>query len=454
MQTKKINKSYKIRCYPTKKQRDRLAIEFGCSRFVWNFALAYKRFLVAGILPKNDEWIDLVCHLAQSEPDKFEFLTNKNKKCWDFNKLFVQLKKTEQYKWLSNASSDVIVNKLRDLDNAYSRFFMKQAKHPKFKKKTNKQSIRYATSNYNNRFEKNFQINHGFIKLPKLGKLKLRGCKKLVIGGLPKQVTLTKMFSGKYYISFMISQEIVIQQRRTNVVGLDFGIKDLITTSDGNKFKNLRTLDKLSKQLKRAQQSLNRKVKNSKNREKQRIKVAKIHERIVNIRTNYLHHITSQLVDQYDVIGVESLDIKRMMHKSRFAGSISDASWFAIKTMIRYKSDWSGGIMIEVDQYFPSSQQCSCCGKINKEIKDLSIRLWQCECGAVHDRDINAAQNIKREAIKLIGGEHRPGSEKNEQPVERYSADSSSVVGTQSRILNEAGINQRSEHLASHSVVR
>lgn len=363
-----IDNAYKGILYPNKEQKILIAKTLGCCRFVYN------RFL--------DERIT-------------EYKNNgKSLSYVDQCKELPVLKNDPKTEWLKEVDSTALQNSVRNLQDAYDNFFRGLKKErkvgfPKFKSKhDHKQSYRSTCTNDNIRFADN---NH--ILLPKLGIVKCKFPRKAE--GVIKNATVTHEADGTYSVSLIceiIKPEVPVKTGKS--VGIDLGIKTLAVTSDGKEYDNPRTYANNRKKLARAQRKLSRKTKGSRNYEKQRRKVAKIHKRIRNQRLDVSHKMTHEIVNEYDIICIENLNVTGMK-KSKLGREISDASWGEISRQLKYKSERAGKNLIIVDKWLPSSQACSECGYINSEVKDLSIRKWKCpNCGAWHDRDINAAKNI------------------------------------------------------------
>lgn len=367
---KKIHKSYKFIIYPTKKQEILLTKHFGACRFIYN------KFL-------NDR--------------KEKYLTEKTSlNYYDNAKDLVNLKKEKEYYWLKEINSQSLQSTIRSLDNAYKNFFNKKNKFPQFKSKYNKQSFKIP---------QNVIIDNDNDKLiiPKFKNgIKLNLHRQ--IKGKPLFATISKSTTGKYYVSITCEVEHKPFKKTSKIVGIDTGIKELAILTDGTIYKNIKPLKNKIKKLKYEQRQLSKKQKGSQSRNKQKRKLALIYERITNIRKDYLHKISIEIIKNHDVISVEDLAVKNIMKKHCLAQAMSDVSLDAFYTMLEYKSNWNDRQFIKINRFFPSSKTCSSCGWIKQDLT-LNIREWTCEsCGEVHDRDINAAKNILKQGLNILSG--------------------------------------------------
>ena len=307
--------------------------------------------------------------------------------------VLTELKK--QKIWLKEVDSVSLVQTLRDLDSAYQNFFNGRGKYPNFKKKDDKNS--YRTNS-------NIKIDNRYIIVPKVGLLRYKDKCKLNDKNILKicSITISKTASGKYYASISADVNIQYFEKTNQSCGIDLGLKDYLILNTGEKIENPRVLKHLEVRYRKLAKSVSRKVKGSSNYQKARIKLARFHEKIVNIRKDFLHKLSTNLVKTYDIICIENLNIKGLM-KSKLAKSFQDVSLYEFIRMLEYKAKWYGKIISKIDRFYPSSQVCSNCGYKNKDVKNLSIREWTCtECGTHHDRDVNSAINILNEGIRLL----------------------------------------------------
>ena len=362
-----INKTYRFRLFPTKEQEVLLNKHFGCVRYVYN-------------------------HFLNERKKQYQA----NKKSDNYYKqaaALTKLKNEEDTKWLKEVNSQSLQFALRSLDTAFLNFFRGNAQFPKFKSKKRKNTFTIP------QFGK---LEDGKIIIPKFKdgiKVKLHREVKGKIG----KMSFTKTPTGKYYVSIFTEQEVEELPKTNKQVGIDLGLKDFVITSDNKKFKNNRYITKYTKQLKKAQRHLSRKQKGSNGFEKQKLKVAKIHEKIANCRLDTLHKVSKEIVKSYDLISVEDLNVKGMIKNHKLSKHIADASWGNFVTLLQYKCDWYGKELVKVNRFYPSSKTCGDCGWINQELK-LSDREWTCKsCGVVHDRDVNASRNILKEGLKIYG---------------------------------------------------
>ncbi len=361
----------KVRLYPTIEQQEILSQHFGCSRWWWNHAL------------------NLCIETYKA--------TGRGLSQCALNAFLPKLKKQEETKWLSECYSQVLQATTLKLVTAYKNFFDGRAKYPRFKAKKNRQSIQYPQS---------VKVVDGGLKFPgRVGTLKAKLHRPME--GTIKTVTISMTPSGKYHASVLMEMEGDSPTPSTDgkVAGIDLGLKDFAIVNDGvktSKYPNPKHLAKHERNLKRKQQKLARKEKGSNSRNKARILVARVHERVSNVRQDYLHKLSRKLVDDNQVIVVESLNTLGMVRNHKLAKAISDVGWGMFVNFLQYKLDREGKVLVEIDRWFPSSKLCSNCHYQVSEMP-LDLRTWICpSCGTHHDRDGNAAINIRAEGIRMI----------------------------------------------------
>lgn len=374
-----INKAYKFRLYPNDEQKQLINKTFGCTRLVYNHYLNMKQELY-----KKDK---------------------QTLSCYDMIKDLKNLFNEKPF--LKEIDSMALRTTLFDLDNAYKYFFKKNIGYPKYKSKYGKNSYRtnLITSSYKWKTYENIKIylNNKTITLPKLKAVKIRGYRnKGELNGRIINATISKE-AGKYYVSVCVEENINIPEIiPTSIVGIDLGVKDLVITSNYEKYNNQKVLNKFEKRIKMYQRRLSKKQKGSNNYYKLKQKLQRLYQKIKNARKFNIHYITKTIIEENSIIVTETLKIKNMLKNHNLAKSISDASLSEIIRQLTYKSKWKGNKMYKIDTYYPSSQICSICDNKNENIKDLSIRNYECpKCGNLLDRDYNAAINIMYEGLKM-----------------------------------------------------
>ena len=360
-----IKYTYKFRLEPTHGQKTLLNKHFGSVRFVYNYFLNQR---------------------------KQEYLNNKKSlNYYDQAKELTQLKKQEDKKWLKEINSQTLQYSLNCLDIAYQGFFNKRTQFPKFKSRKSKNSF---TIPQNVRYDDNKLIIPFF----------LEGIEMIMerkIKGKIKRANISKTPTGKYFVSILTEMEYTPVSKTGLSVGIDLGLKDFLVLSNGTKIKNHRFLKHYERLLKLNQQSLSRKISKSVRYEKQRIKVARIHEKITNSRMDLIHKTTTNLIKQFDTIYLEDLNVKGMMKNHKLSKAIGDVSWGKFIDVLEYKANWNDKSVVHIDRFFPSSKTCSKCGWINNSLT-LKDREWICpKCGTKHDRDLNASINILNEGYRL-----------------------------------------------------
>ena len=379
-------KSFKYRLKPTKDQEKQLTKHFGSSRFIWNYFLGQR---------KNH-------YSTNREAIKTRKVKALN--YYDNAKKLAQLKTQDEFAWLSDANSQSLQQTLKDLEGAYKRFFKKQASYPKFKKKYTKQTFRVP---------QHVRIENSRIYFPKFKQgIKVRMHRNLE--GKIRNVTISKNQIGQYFVSIACQVKIKPWTENKNTVGLDLGIKSFAVCSDGKTYDNQRILNKYEEKLKYKQRQLSKKVKSGKNREKARIEVAKIHNKIGNIRQNFLHQTSTHILKNHGTVCIEALNVKGMMANHHLAKSIGDVSWARFVNQLDYKSDWYGRKLVKIESFFPSSKTCHHCEHINQEL-ELKHRTWICpSCKRELNRDYNASLNILKQGLNKLNG----GRNYRQKPVE------------------------------------
>lgn len=390
-------KAFKFRIYPNKEQQTLLNRTFGCVRWVWNHFLA-----------EREAAYDSKLRMPSTITMQKELTALKT-----------------EFPWLKEVDSTALQRTVRHLDEAYTRFFNLQkvgpkytdkklkwlAKHsehklnrfdlnghPQWKRKRDSQRSYTAVFSHNN-----IDINYTHIKLPKLGYVRYRDNHHSIEGKI-LSATISQEASGKYYVSICCDNvQSYIVPKTGKMTGIDLGLKEFLITSDGLKVQNYRFLRKRLQRIKRLQRALSRKTRGGKRWEKNRRQLAIQYEKVRHARLDFHHKISTQLIRDYDIICVETLKVKNMIKNHKLAQAISDVAWGQFVSLLTYKALWASKTLIKIDTYFPSSQTCSICGYQNKETKNLSVREWFCpNCGAQHDRDINAAQNILAEGLRML----------------------------------------------------
>jgi len=365
---KLIHKSYKFRIYPTKEQESLLSKHFGHCRFIFN------RFL-------NER--------------KEKYLNEKTLlNYYDNARTLTDLKKEKDFDWLKEVNSQSLQASIRNLDIAYKNFFNKQNKFPRFKSKYDRQSFKVP---------QNVLVEDNKLVIPKFKEgIKLNLHRQLE--GNTLFATISKSTTGKYYVSITCEVGYKSFEKTNKSVGIDTGIKELAILSDGSSYENIKSLKTKLKKLKYEQRQLSKKTKGSNSRNKQKIKLALVHEQITNIRKDYLHKVSTTIIRENQTICVEDLAVKNMMKNHKLAQAFSDVSLGAFHIMLEYKANWNDRQFVKIDRFFPSSKTCSSCGWIKQDLT-LSIREWTCEsCGEAHERDINAAKNILKQGINILSG--------------------------------------------------
>ena len=373
----KTKRAYKFRFYPDQQQEKLLSQTFGCVRFVYNSILRYRTDAYAQIQEK-------IGYTAA-------------------NAKLTAMKKRMDFAFLNAVSSVPLQQCLRNQQTAFKNFFEGRAKYPTFKSKKHRQSAEFTYSA--------FTFKNGELKLAKCDK-PLDICWSRTLPSNPTTVTVSKDHAGRYFVSCLCEFEPTLLPITDKKVGIDVGIKDLFVTSDGFKSGNPRHTAKYAAKLAKYQRRLAKKKLGSKNRLKAKVKVARIHAKISDCRSDSLHKLSHRLVNENQVICAENLAVKNLIKNPKLAKPIADASWGEFTRQLAYKADWAGRTYVEIDRFFPSSKRCSCCGFVKDKLL-LDVRSWECpECGTPHDRDVNAARNVLAAGLAVLAfGENVSGDD-------------------------------------------
>lgn len=360
--TQQVKRAFKYRFYPTDEQAAELSRTFGCVRLIYNKALE----------ERTRAWY--------GEQRRVSYVQS--------SAALTEWKKADELAFLTEVSSVPLQQSLRHLQTAFGNFFAKRAKYPRFKsRKKSRASAEYTRSG--------FKFRDGQLTLAKMSApLDIRWSRPLPEGAVPTTVTVSRDSAGRWFVSMLCDDLIPPAPATTNAVGIDAGITSLVTLSTGEKITNPRHERRDRARLAKAQRELSRKAKGSANRGKARVKVAKVYARITDRRRDHLHKLTTRLVRENQTVVIEDLTVRNMVKNHSLARAISDAAWREMRTMLEYKCAWYGRDLVVIDRWFPSSKLCGTCGTVAEKMP-LNVREWTCDCGTVHDRDVNAARNIK-----------------------------------------------------------
>ena len=356
-----IKRAYRFRLYPTPEQEQVLAQTFGCARFAYNHMLRLR----------TDAWFSRRERIGYHETSA----------------ALTQLKKDPEFAWLNEVSSVPVQQALRHLQTAFANFFAKRAKYPTFKRKDGQQSAEYTASA--------FKWDGKVLKLAKMNKpLDVRFSRTIPRAAKVTTITVSKDAAGRYFVSMLCDDTVQLKAEVEGKVGVDLGLTHFAILSTGEKIAAPNTFRKNEEKLAKLQRRLAKKTKGSANRKKARLKVAKLHAKIADSRKDFLHKLSTRLVNENQVIAIETLAVSNMQKNRHLAKSISDAGWAEFVRQLKYKSLWYGRELVGIDRWYPSSKRCSDCGHTVAKMP-LSVREWTCpECGTIHDRDVNAARNV------------------------------------------------------------
>lgn len=356
-----IKRAYRFRFYPTPEQELILARTFGCARFAYNHMLRLR----------TDAWFQRQERVGYHETSA----------------ALTKLKREPGFAWLNEVSSVPVQQALRHLQTAFANFFAKRARYPSFKRKDGPQSAEYTTSA--------FKWDGKALKLAKMdAPLAIRWSRTLPKGAKPTTVTVSRDAAGRYFVSMLCDDTVSAKPAAAGHVGVDLGLTHFATLSTGEKIAAPNTFRRNEAKLAKLQRRLAKKTKGSARRAKAKLKVARLHAKIADSRRDFLHKLSTRLINENQVIAVESLSVSNMQKNRCLAKSISDASWSEFVRQLEYKAYWYGRTLVGIDRWYPSSKRCSDCGHTVAKLP-LSVREWTCpECGSIHDRDINAARNV------------------------------------------------------------
>jgi putative transposase len=367
-------RGFQYRVYPTPAQKLAMAKTFGCARYVYNWALNLR----------SSAW--------RERQERINYGAT--------SAALTELKRQPEVVWLNEVSCVPVQQSLRHLQTAFVNFWENGAAYPNFKRRDERQSAEFTRSG--------FGWRNGQLTLARIGQLKVRWSRRF--SGEPTTVHVSRTASGRYYVSFRVDEPLAVMPKVNGQIGIDLGLTAFAAFSDGSKHQAPRPLHRKMAQLKRAQKALSRKRKGSRNRAKARVRVARIHQKISDIRRDDLHQLSTRLVRENQTIAVEDLNVRGMMANHCLAGAIGDSGWSEFARQLQYKCEWYGRILIRIDRWYPSSKLCSAC-RFQHDAMSLAVREWQCPvCGARHDRDMNAARNILAAGLAVIacGGSVRP----------------------------------------------